>query len=62
MKAWIRFAWALLIFCCVAWPISHLLPQSWKEDIILALSWFSPLLTAVGILVSVHIREDIDAS
>ena len=57
VRARVRAAWALLVACLLGWPVSHLLPERWKEDIILGLSWAAMVFLALDILSTQDVRR-----
>jgi nitric oxide reductase large subunit len=56
-RVFVWFAWVLMIFCMIAWPYSQFTNKT-EPPQVLALSWGALLLTAVGIVVSAHIKRE----
>lgn len=58
----VRLAWVLLCVSVVGWPLSALTFARNEPPTILALSWVSPILTALNILFTSDVRRAQDES
>lgn len=64
----LRFAVRLLVFSCIAWPMTHILilitkpPElaTWVGHLLLAISWLAIIFTALDIIVSCDVRKQQD--
>lgn len=59
MKHWrLRFAWALVAFSVIGWPLSALTVAKNEPQFVLGLSWMAITLTAVDILSTTDVRTN----
>lgn len=59
-RARLMLAWGTIVLCLVLWPVSALTFARDEPATVLALSWLSPLLTAVNLLLTVSVRNEQD--
>lgn len=50
-------AWALLVACCVAWPVTALTVFSGEPQGILGLSFLAIIITCLDIISTVDVRK-----
>lgn len=51
------FAWCLLIGSIIGWPVSSITWARHEPQTILALSWISPIITAINLLFTAEVRK-----
>lgn len=62
----VRGAWVLLVLCTIGWPATHVAmlmthppgASNWVFHLLLALSWFALILTALNILATTDVRRE----
>lgn len=56
----VRFAWCLIVFALVGWPLSAFTVASEEPQVVLALSWIAILLGGVTALfeAQTHVKQE----
>ncbi len=60
MRWYVGLGWALLVLSLIGWPVTQFTVARDEPPFVLALSWLAIVLTAVGIIVSAHVKQDQD--
>jgi hypothetical protein len=58
----VRFAWASVVVCVVAWPVTAVTIWRTQPQGVMALSWIAILYTAVQTLLTAYVKQDVDDS
>jgi cation transporter-like permease len=56
----LALAWTTIVVCVLGWPVSAFTFARGEPPVILALSWVSPILTAMNLLLTVSVRNTQD--
>ena len=54
----VRAAWALLVVCLIAWPVTALTVAREEPQFILGLSWTALILTSLDIISTSDVRKE----
>jgi hypothetical protein len=60
VRWYVGLGWALLVLSLIGWPVTQFTVARDEPPFVLALSWLAIVLTAVGIIVSAHVKQDQD--